>query len=137
MSIRSRGKSSRPFTQVQAMQVQAQMKFQDQESRLQATLNQVQKQLNELLESSGNKGKSEVILPSEMQLEIKRFRKEERQTRKKLREVRKVLRQDIESLGNRLTTINMLAVPLLVGIIGIFFYRSRTQGRSSKAGVQS
>ena len=137
MSIRSRGQSSRPFTQVQAMQVQAQMKFQDQESRLQATLNQVQKQLNELLESSGNKGKSEVILSSEMQAEIKRFRKEERQTRKKLREVRKVLRQDIESLGNRLTTINMLAVPLLVGIIGIFFYRSRTQGRRSKARIQS
>ena len=120
MSIRSRGQSARPFTRLQAMQVEAQMKFQDEESRLQETLKQVQNQLDTLLESAGKKGETEVILPPEMQAEIKRFRGEERQTRKKLREVRKVLRQDIESLGTRLTVINMLAVPLIVGIIGFF-----------------
>ena len=79
-----------------------------------------------------NKGKSEVILSSEMQAEIKRFRKEERQTRKKLREVRKVLRQDIESLGTKLTVLNMLAVPFIIGIIGFFFYRSRMLARSNQ-----
>ena len=133
MSIRSRGQSARPFTRLQAMQVEAQMKFQDEESRLQETLKQVQNQLDTLLESAGKKGETEVILPPEMQAEIKRFRGEERQTRKKLREVRKVLRQDIESLGTRLTVINMLAVPLIVGIIGFFFYRSRLQARNKRA----
>ena len=133
MSIRSRGQSARPFTRLQAMQVEAQMKFQDEESRLQETLKQVQNQLDTLLESAGKKGETEVILPPEMQAEIKRFRGEERQTRKKLREVRKVLRQDIESLGTRLTVINMLAVPLIVGIIGFFFYRSRLQARNTRA----
>ena len=132
MSIRSRGQSARPFTRLQAMQVEAQMKFQDEESRLQETLKQVQNQLDTLLESAGKKGETEVILPPEMQAEIKRFRGEERQTRKKLREVRKVLRQDIESLGTRLTVINMLAVPLIVGIIGFFFYRSRLRARSTR-----
>ena len=132
MSIRSRGQSARPFTRLQAMQVEAQMKFQDEESRLQETLKQVQNQLDTLLESAGKKGETEVILPPEMQAEIKRFRGEERQTRKKLREVRKVLRQDIESLGTRLTVINMLAVPLIVGIIGFFFYRSRLQARNTR-----
>ena len=133
MSSRSRGQSARPFTRLQAMQVEAQMKFQDEESRLQETLKQVQNQLDTLLESAGKKGETEVILPPEMQAEIKRFRGEERQTRKKLREVRKVLRQDIESLGTRLTVINMLAVPLIVGIIGFFFYRSRLQARNTRA----
>jgi len=132
MSIRSRGQSSRPFTRLQAMQVKAQMKFQDEESRLQDTLKAVQKQLDNLLESAGKKGESEVILPPEMQAEIKRFRSEERQTRKKLREVRKVLRQDIESLGTMLTVLNMLAVPFIIGIIGFFFYRSRMLARSNQ-----
>ncbi|MEC8237429.1 MAG: GldG family protein, partial [SAR324 cluster bacterium] len=87
MSIRSRGQSARPFTRLEVMQVEAQMKFQDEESRLQETLKQVQNQLDTLLESAGKKGETEVILPPEMQAEIKRFRGEERQTRKKLREV--------------------------------------------------
>ena len=62
MSIRSRGQSARPFTRLQAMQVEAQMKFQDEESRLQETLQQVQKQLDTLLESAGKKGELSVLL---------------------------------------------------------------------------
>ena len=54
------------------MQVEAQMKFQD-EDRLQETLKQVQNQLDTLLESAGKKGETEVILPPEMQAEINDF----------------------------------------------------------------
>ncbi len=136
MSIRSRGKFTRPFARLQALQLQAQMQYQQEEAQLQATLDRVQKQLDQLLESAGKKGKREVILPLEVQAEIKRFRSEERQTRKKLREVRKVLRQVIESLGNWLIALNMLAVPLLVGVIGVLFYRKRIQTRGNDKPIQ-
>ena len=72
------------------------------EKLLLSQLEEVQQRLNSLLESAGEQGQSEVILPQEVQVEIEKFREEERQTRRKLREVRKILRQDIERLGEGL-----------------------------------
>tara|TARA_B100000315_G_scaffold137635_1_gene126716 strand:- start:807 stop:1769 length:963 start_codon:yes stop_codon:yes gene_type:complete len=129
MSIRSRGRFSRPFTRLLAMQQQAQMRYQEEERQLLSQLDEVQQRLNSLLESAGEKGQKEVILPKEVQLEIDQFREEELQTRRKLREVRKILRQDIEQLGQGLMLLNMLLVPLIVGIIGVVVYRYRTQKR--------
>ena len=129
MSIRSRGRFSRPFTRLIAMQQQAQMRYQEEEKLLLSQLDEIQKRLNNLLESAGEKGQKEVILPKEVQQEIEQFREEELQTRRKLREVRKILRQDIEQLGQGLLMLNMLLVPLIVGIIGVVVYRYRTQKR--------
>ena len=110
------------------MQKQAQLRHQKEERQLLSHLDEVQKSLSKLLDSSGNQQK-EVILPQEVQLEIQKFREEERQARRKLREVRKILRQDIERLGQGLLLINMLFVPLVIGIIGLIVYRHRTQKR--------
>ena len=129
MSIRSRGRFSRPFIRLLAMQQQAQMRYQEEERQLLSQLDEVQQRLNNLLESAGEKGQKEVILPKEVQQEIEQFREEELQTRRKLREVRKILRQDIEQLGQGLLLLNMLLVPLIVGIIGVVVYRYRTQKR--------
>ena len=129
MSIRSRGRFSRPFTRLLAMQRQAQLRHQTEEKLLLSQLEEVQQRLNSLLESAGEQGQSEVILPPEVQVEIEKFREEERQARRKLREVRKILRQDIERLGQGLLLLNMLLVPLIVGIIGLIVYRLRTRLR--------
>ena len=129
MSIRSRGRFSRPFTRLLAMQRQAQFRHQTEEKLLLSQLEEVQQRLNSLLESAGEQGQSEVILPPEVQVEIEKFREEERQARRKLREVRKILRQDIERLGEGLLLLNMLLVPLIVGIIGLIVYRLRTRLR--------
>ena len=129
MSIRSRGRFSRPFSRLLAMQRQAQLRHQTEEKLLLSQLEEVQQRLNSLLESAGEQGKSEVILPPEVQVEIEKFREEERQARRKLREVRKILRQDIERLGQGLLLLNMLLVPLIVGIIGLIVYRLRTRRR--------
>ena len=123
MSIRSRGRFSRPFIRLLAMQQQAQIRYQEEERQLLSQLDEVQQKLNSLLESAGEKGQKEVILPKEVQQEIEQFREEELQTRRKLREVRKILRQDIEQLGQGLLLLNMLLVPLIVGIIGVVVYR--------------
>ena len=129
MSIRSRGRFSRPFTRLLAMQKQAQLLHQAEERQLLSQLDEVQQRLNSLLESAGEKGQKEVILPPDVQEEIQQFREEERQARRKLREVRKILRQDIEQLGQGLLLLNMLLVPLIVGIIGLIVYRLRTRLR--------
>jgi len=129
MSIRSRGRFSRPFTRLLAMQKQAQLLHQAEERQLLSQLDEVQQRLNSLLESAGEKGQKEVILPPDVQEEIQQFREEERQARRKLREVRKILRQDIEQLGQGLLLLNMFLVPLLVGIIGVIVYRYRTRLR--------
>ena len=129
MSIRSRGRFSRPFSRLLGMQQQAQLRHQTEEKLLLSQLEEVQQRLNSLLESAGEQGQSEVILPQEVQVEIEKFREEERQARRKLREVRKILRQDIERLGQGLLLLNMLLVPLIVGIIGLIVYRLRTRLR--------
>jgi len=111
------------------MQKQAQLLHQAEERQLLSQLDEVQQRLNSLLESAGEKGQKEVILPPDVQEEIQQFREEERQARRKLREVRKILRQDIEQLGQGLLLLNMLLVPLIVGIIGVIVYRYRTRQR--------
>lgn len=127
MSIRSRGRFSRPFTRLIALQQQAQERYQAEEVQLQKKLDDVRERLKSLQESAGSDQK--VILPPEVQQEIQQFRQEERNTRKRLREVRKILRQDIESLGNWLLALNMLAVPVLVGVAGFFSYGRRARKR--------
>ena len=125
--IRSRGQFQRPFTRVLALQQEAQMKYQQEENQLQASLDKVQSELNNLLQGV-QKGEKEILLPKEVQDQIASFREQERQTRRELREVRKILRQDIEELGHNLLLANLLIVPGFVGILGFLIYRRRTNG---------
>ncbi len=127
MSIRSRGRFTRPFTRLIALEQQAQLRFQEEEIALQSKLKEVQDKLRNLEEQKDTKQKR--LLTVEQQQEIKKFRVEELKTRKRLREVRKILRQDIESLGNWLLGINMLLIPSLVAVMGVVFYRRRTSSR--------
>jgi ABC-type uncharacterized transport system involved in gliding motility auxiliary subunit len=129
MEIRSRGTFQRPFTRVLALQQEAQVRYQAEEAQLQASLEDIQAQLDSLLQGAQQQGAQEVILPQEVQVQVAQFREQERQTRRELREVRKILRQDIERLGNQLLLVNLLGVPAVVGLAGFFFYRGRTRRR--------
>ena len=126
--IRSRGKIGRPFTKVSELQVNAQRRYQAQEEELSSSLEQVRKRLEEL-ESQKKDDKNALISPVQL-AEIKKFRMEEVRTKRALREVRKVLRQDIESLGNMLLLLNLLAVPLIVVVLGFvtIIRRSKRSG---------
>lgn len=126
--IRSRGKFSRPFTRVQALQVKAAAKYNAQEEALQHKLEAVKRKLSEL-EKQRPKGSSLMLSPEQMDT-VRQYRLEEERTRHALRDVRKVLRQDIERLGNILLSINLLAMPLLVAILGfvVMYRRSRRSG---------
>ena len=126
--IRSRGRSSRPFTTVSAMLSEAAGKFAEEENRLSEKLETVTAKL-EAIEKNTPKGQ-QIILTREQLDEIRTFRLEEERTKKELRKVRKNLRQKIETLGSNLLFGNLLAIPLLVGLVGfvVIFRRSRKKG---------
>ncbi len=126
--IRSRGKFSRPFTRLAALQVKAAARYTQQEQRLSDKLEEVKKKLGEL-ERQRPKGSDLMLSPAQMDA-VRQYRLEEQRTRHDLREVRKVLRQDIEQLGNVLLAINLLVMPLLVALLGfvIILRRSRRSG---------
>jgi ABC-type uncharacterized transport system involved in gliding motility auxiliary subunit len=72
------------------------------------------------MEATIKDGRLEIRLTKEQQEQIERFRERERELKREQREVRKKLREDIEDLGVRLTMVNLLFVPLLLGVFGAF-----------------
>ena len=128
ISIRSHGRIARPFTRIQEIQVGAEKRWQAEEETLTKQLNDLQKKLNELQQqrTDGNR----LALTAEQQAEIDRFRSEEKDVKTRRREVRKNLREDIEHLGNRLTALNLLILPLASTAFGASV--SVRRGRKAK-----
>ena len=123
ISIRGKGSSLRPFNVVREMEVEAQKKYQEKLTRLEARLQEVQTKLSELQgkKTEGNR----LVATPEMTKAIEDFRKQQAQLSGERREIRRALREDIDSLENRLLVLNLLSTPLLVGVFGFWFYRSR------------
>jgi ABC-type uncharacterized transport system involved in gliding motility auxiliary subunit len=123
ISIRGKGTSLRPFDVVRKMEVEAQKQYQDKLTALDARLQQVQTKLSELQgkKTEGNR----LVASPEIAKAIEDFQKQSAQMRGERREIRRALREDIDSLENKLLVINLLASPLLVGVFGVWFYRSR------------
>lgn len=123
ISIRGKGSSLRPFNVVREMEVEAQKKYQDKLTELDARLQQVQTKLTEL-QGKKTEGKRLTATP-EIAKAIEDFRKQSAAMRGERREIRRALREDIDRLENRLLLLNVLATPLLVGAFGFWFYRAR------------
>jgi ABC-type uncharacterized transport system involved in gliding motility auxiliary subunit len=123
ISLRSRGRSIRPFDKVDELRRQADLRFRQKEKDLQARLGEVERKLNELVGGSDDVGA--LIITPEMQAEIDGFNAERDQTRKELRAVKAGLNFEIEALKNRLVWINALLVPSLVGLLGLGVWRVR------------
>lgn len=130
--VRSRGKFSRPFTKVAELQVGAAQKFKAEEQRLSKQLDEVKQRLEQLQKQNPAKGDNKRLLSSEQLEAVKQFREEEARTKRALREVRKLLREDIESLGNTLLMVNLLVVPLMVGVFGFVVISRRMMRRGGK-----
>ena len=125
ISIRGKGTSLRPFKVVHDMEVNAQQKYQEQLTALEAQLTKVEGQLTEL-EGKKTEGGRLVATP-EMTKAIEDFRRQQVKLRAERREIRKSLREGIEALENRLLILNLLATPVLVGGFGLWFYYRRRQ----------
>nr|VFK36344.1 MAG: ABC-type uncharacterized transport system involved in gliding motility, auxiliary component [Candidatus Kentron sp. SD]VFK38545.1 MAG: ABC-type uncharacterized transport system involved in gliding motility, auxiliary component [Candidatus Kentron sp. SD]VFK79003.1 MAG: ABC-type uncharacterized transport system involved in gliding motility, auxiliary component [Candidatus Kentron sp. SD] len=133
ISIRSQGHFQRPFTQVDTIREEAEIRFRQKEKELLDKLRDTESKLVEL--ERGRKGNSALVLSMAQQREIERFRDEKLKIRKALRDVRHQLRKNIERLEDWLKFINIALVPLLIGIGAMIavFYRSRRKPRSAAA----
>jgi ABC-type uncharacterized transport system involved in gliding motility auxiliary subunit len=119
ISIRTRGSFSRPFTRVDELLKTAHHKWKEKDEQIAAELREIQSNISQM-EATIKDGRLEIRLTKEQQEQIERFRERERELKREQREVRKKLREDIEDLGVRLTMVNLLFVPLLLGVFGAF-----------------
>jgi ABC-type uncharacterized transport system involved in gliding motility auxiliary subunit len=126
ISVRNRGTFTRPFTKVEEIRKNAELKFREKEKQLLAQLQDTEKKLNDL-QSNRKEGANAQVLTAEQHQEITRFRDEKLKIRKELRSVQHELQKDIERLDSNLKWINIGLVPFLVALGGILlsFYRGR------------
>jgi ABC-type uncharacterized transport system involved in gliding motility auxiliary subunit len=120
ISIRSRGKFSRPFTKVQEIERAAEEKWKDEEEALKSKVDEINKRLAEI--QKPGEETSQQMLSKAIQDEINKYKSEKINTQEKLREVRRKLRQDKEALGNWLFVINTFLMPLLIACFGIALF---------------
>ncbi len=117
ISVRSRGRFSRPFTVVEALQRQAEVRLQDKEQVLQQRLTETEQKLASLQQSDDPSKVFE--LTPEQQATVQQFLNEKIRLRKELREVRYQLNAEIEQLAGQLKFINISLVPLLLTLLGL------------------
>jgi len=123
ISIRGKGNSLRPFTVVRTMEAQAEDKYREKLTGLEAQLTDVESKLTEL---QGKKTEGNKLLASpEVARTIEDFQKQQATLRGERRSIRLALREGIDALENRLLLINLFATPLLVCGFGLWFHRSR------------
>jgi len=128
IAVRSRNRSNRSFTRVEEIEREAQKKWQEEEITLTRKLEEIQNRINQL--QSQKKDGERLILSAEQRGEVERARAEQSETMRRRREIRKLLRQDIESLGARVTFVNLLLMPILVMLLGSYIYFRQNTRRS-------
>lgn len=128
ISVRNRGHFSRPFTKVDKIRQEAELKFREKEQQLMTRLRETEKQLLEL--QRGKDQSQALIMSNEQKLTLDRFRSERVKIRKELRQVRHQLQQNIEDLEGWMKFINIGLIPIFIGIGGIIFGVLRIKRRS-------
>lgn len=118
IGLRSRNSFNRPFDRVIKMEKEAAIKWQKEEELLNQKLQNTQMRLSALQQTRGDN--QQMMLSPEQEKEIKKFREESFQTQQSLKQVRKNLRSEIDRLGMRLKIFNILFIPLIVAIFGIW-----------------
>ncbi|MNQ47871.1 ABC-type uncharacterized transport system [compost metagenome] len=128
ISVRSRGRFTRPFEVVESIQREAEVRFREKEQVLQARLAETEQQLA-ALQRSDDPSKALELTP-EQQATLQQFLQEKLKIRKELREVRYQLNADIEALGRTLKFVNIALVPLLLtlGVLALWLWRRRKHG---------
>lgn len=125
ISVRSRGRFSRPFEVVEALQREAEAQFRVKEEDLQKRLGETEQKLAALQQNQDPSKPME--LTPEQQATVQQFIAEKVRIRKELREVRFQLNSKIEELGGVLKFVNIALVPLLLtlGVLALWLWRRR------------
>ena len=129
ISIRARGRFSRPFGRVEELERAAREEHISQETELNRQLQEAQRRINELQREKSPD--SALILSPEQQDELVKLRAAEIETKRKLREVQHSLRREIDGLGTRLKWLNIALIPVLVSAAAIALGAWRIQRRGT------
>ena len=133
IGIRSRGRFLRPFTVVEELRQDAELRFREKEKELLQRLEETEARLSELRTGEGD----EIVLTEDQRNAIIEFTKERVRIRRELRDVRHSLRKDIETLEASLKFINIGLVPIVIGIGGLLagLHRMRRRRAAMRAGA--
>ncbi|HIF50779.1 MAG TPA: ABC transporter [Thiotrichaceae bacterium] len=118
ISLRGRGKYSRPFERVESIRKKAEEQFRQREKELQAILDETEKKIRQLQQDQGSE--KSYLLNNKLTAEIDKFRDERLTTRKELRGVQHELKKNIEKLGAQIRFINIGLIPLLITLLALF-----------------
>lgn len=119
ISIRARGKFSRPFTRVNELELKAETQFRQKEEQLQQKLTETESQLAQLQGQSLES--NQLVLNDKQQAAIDEFVKQRVKIRKALRDVQHQLNKDIDELGRWLKFINIAIAPLCLTLLLFVF----------------
>ncbi len=138
ISLRSRARTTRPFTVVQDLLHNAELRYLSVEQELKDELSQTERRLASMERPTAGApkpegGAGESFLSAEQTAEIVRARAEVLKTRKALREVQHSLRQDVDSLGAVLRFVNIGLMPLIVMLLALLLGRLRQMRRRSRS----
>jgi gliding motility-associatede transport system auxiliary component len=130
MSIRMRGKTSRPFERVLEIQREADQRLLARQKQLEGQLQDAEARLT-ALQKAKTEGSEELVTAAQREEEEK-VREEFVQTRRDLRDVKHQQRKDIERLGTNLKWLNLALVPALVCAAAVALGAWRAQQRLRK-----
>ena len=115
ISVRSRGRFTRPFEVVQSLRREAETQYLASAEQLQLELNETERQLADL--ESQQESDGVLRLSDEQEAALVRFQDEKLRIRKALRDVRHRLDQDIDQLGGHLKLLNIIVLPILLTLM--------------------
>lgn len=132
ISVRNRAGHTRPFTRVKLLQQEAAQAFLQKEKQLQDELRETERKLSELQQTKEPQNANALVLSSEQEAELARFRQEKIRIRRELRDVQHELNKNIERLENTIMFLNIGLTPLLVGIGGVWLSLRRRRRAAVK-----
>lgn len=125
IGLRSKGSTLRPFDRVRRMEAAAQKTYVDRLNVLEERLEEIREELREI--EGRQRGREQLVASPEVRKAIEEFQAEEDELRAEHRQIRKKLREDIEKLKLNLVLLNLLTMPILVGLFGVNFFIIRTK----------
>lgn len=129
LSIRGRSASQRPFTRVRALQAAADQKFLLKKQELERELAETRQRLDELQPGKGGRTGA---TGAQQKSEIEQFQQRRLAINKELRDVQHQLNAEIDALGLRVKVINIVLMPALVILIGLFYGWRRVRRSRSR-----
>lgn len=114
-SLRGRGLIDRPFTVIDEMNRDAELRFRKREAELVERIREAEKKIGEIEDTAGGG----LVLAPEQEAAVEELRTKLLEARRELREVQRGLRDDLETLVDRLQMLNIAAVPALIALLGL------------------